>query len=136
VTRDAFLAVGGNDERLGTGAAGRGGNDLDLFYRLVASGVTARYEPDLVVQHERSTQAEYDSRRGTYGFGVGAMLGLWLRRGDPAALRVLLSWLRLRALTAYQRRRVGGPLAELRVLAGTATGLWHGLIGLDGPSSA
>ena len=132
VTRDAFVAVGGNDERLGTGSPGRGANDLDLFHRLVASGVRARYEPELLVRHERSTQAEYDSRRSTYGFGVGVMLGLWLRRGDVAALRVLLQWLRLRARTAYQRRGSASVSAEVRVLAGTVSGLSHGLVGARG----
>lgn len=127
VDRAAFEAVGGNDEQLGTGGPGRGANDLDLFHRLVAAGVTARYEPDLVVHHERSTVDEYRSRRGTYGFGVGAMLGRWLRRGQLNALIVLLGWIRLRARLAWSRRSQGGVSAEARVLLGTAVGLSHGL---------
>lgn len=127
VHRAAFVAVGGNDERLGTGAPGKGGNDLDLFHRLVVSGVTARYEPALLVHHERSTVAEHRSRRGTYGFGVGAMLGIWFRRRDPLAPAVLLSWLRLRGRLAIQRRREGGVGQETRVLLGTMQGLVHGL---------
>jgi GT2 family glycosyltransferase len=127
VTRDSFLEVGGNDERLGTGTPGRGGNDLDLFYRLVRSGVTARYEPDLVVRHERATAAEFASRRGSYGFGIGAMLGVWLRRHDLRALMVLGGWLRLRVEVGYARRATGGLSDEVRVVAGTAAGLLHGI---------
>lgn len=128
VTRRSFEAVGGNDERLGTGAPGRGANDLDLFDHLVASGVTARFEPDLLVRHERSTIAEYVRRRHTYGFGVGTMLGLWLRRGDWRAVVVLAGWLRLRAGIACRSRCAGGLRKETRVLAGTAAGLLHGLL--------
>lgn len=127
VTRERFLAVGGNDERLGTGAPGLGGNDLDLFYRLVKDGVTARYDPDLLVHHERATVAEYASRRGSYGYGVGAMLGVWLRRRDLQALVVLGAWLRLRARVGYSRRAEGGFGQEARVLAGTIAGLLRGI---------
>jgi GT2 family glycosyltransferase len=51
VTREVYLQVGGNDERLGTGTPGRAGNDLDLFHRLLRAGVQARFEPDLLVLH-------------------------------------------------------------------------------------
>jgi GT2 family glycosyltransferase len=127
VTRLAYEAVGGNDERLGTGAPGRGANDLDLFHRLVASGVTARYEPDLVVRHDRSSVADYVARRRTYGYGVGAMLGLWLRERNLHGLVVLLGWLRLRSKLAVQRRAHGGVQNEARVLMGTAAGLRYGI---------
>jgi hypothetical protein len=127
VTRSAFLAAGGNDERLGTGAPGRGANDLDLFYRLLRTGVTARYEPDLLVHHERVTAAEYRQRRNSYGFGVGAMLGVWLRRGDLRALSVLGGWLELRVKVGYDRRTDSGWVNEARVLVGTGQGLLRGL---------
>jgi hypothetical protein len=127
VSQDAFLAVGGNDERLGTGTPGRGGNDLDLFHRLVSYGVPARYEPDLLVRHERSTREEYIRRRGSYGYGVGAMLGIWLRRGNLHALPVLAGWLQLRARIGYHRKYEGGFGDEGRVLVGTLAGLLWGL---------
>ncbi len=112
VTRSAYLAVGGNDEQLGTGSPGRAGNDLDLFHRLLRSGVAARYEPDLLVLHERSTPAEYRARRWTYGFGVGACVGSWLRAHDRSAVRILRAWLTLRLAACgppTRERRRRGP---------------------------
>ena len=132
VTREAFLLVGGNDERLGTGAPGQGGNDLDLFYRLLRdAGVTARYEPELLVHHERATAQEFAKRRGSYGYGVGAMLGVWLRRGDLRAFVVMLAWLRLRTRVGYSRRLQGGVRDEVRVVCGTLAGLFRGIRSIE-----
>lgn len=124
VTRAAFLQVGGNDENLGTGTPGRAGNDLDLFRRLMRAGVQARYEPDLLVQHERSTKAEFRSRCYTYGFGIGVCITSWLVSGDKLGWRALVAWLVMRARMLIRRPRTAGD--ELRVLIGTAQGLWHG----------
>lgn len=126
VTRTAYLQVGGNDERLGTGTPGRAGNDLDLFHRLLRSGVDARYEPDMLVLHERATAAEHRSRRWTYGFGVGVCVASWLRDRDRSALRILGSWIRMRLRRLVRARRPGTAVDEIRVILGTARGLWHG----------
>lgn len=125
VTRSAYLAVGGNDERLGTGSPGRAGNDLDLFRRLQRAAAELRYEPDLVVQHERATVAEHRSRRWTYGVGVGACVALWHRQGDAGAVRVLSAWVRLR-LASLRRAGRSGLGSEARILAGTVWGLAYG----------
>jgi GT2 family glycosyltransferase len=128
VTRSSFLAVGGNDERLGTGTAGRAGNDLDLFRRLMRAGVETRFEPDMLVLHERATRSEAKNRNWTYGFGVGACVASWMRQGDRWALRVALGWLHMRArLTWGALRRRHGAVGEIRVLLGTVHGLWYGL---------
>ena len=127
VWRDRYLAVGGNDERLGTGAPGRAGNDMDLFHRLLRAGAVARYEPALVVQHERSTVAERRSRRGSYGFGVGACVGRWWRDGDRSAPRILVAWFALRARQLGRNRRWPALVDEARIFAGTLSGLLYGL---------
>jgi glycosyltransferase involved in cell wall biosynthesis len=127
VRRERYLQVGGNDERLGTGSAGRAGNDIDLFYRVMRDGGVARYDPALLVHHERSTVAERRARRGSYGFGVGACVGRWLRDGDRWAWRVLGSWFRLRARSARRRRSIAALAEEARVVGGTALGLVYGL---------
>jgi hypothetical protein len=126
VTRAAYLEVGGNDERLGTGAPGRAGNDLDLFHRLLRAGVEARFEPELLVHHERATPAEHRARRWTYGFGVGACVAAWVRDGDRSAPSVLAAWVVMRLRRLARSRRPGSAVDEVRILVGTAHGLWHG----------
>jgi hypothetical protein len=126
VTREAFLQVGGNDEQLGTGSPGRGGNDLELFHRLLAHGVRARYEPRLLVLHERSTVEEYRSRRSSYGFGVGAACGVLAARRDRFVASVLRGWLRLRLSRLREEPSLERLGDELLVLWGTAGGLAYG----------
>ena len=126
VDRAAYLHVGGNDVRLGTGTPGRAGNDLDLFRRLQRAGVTTVYEPDLVVLHERATVAEHRARRWTYGFGAGACVALWRRQQDPRALPLLRAWLRLRLDILRGDRTAATLVAESRVVLGTVAGLSYG----------
>lgn len=128
VTRAAYLAVGGNDERLGTGSPGRAGNDLDLFHRLMRADVEARFEPELLVHHERATPAENRGRSWTYGFGIGVCVALWWAAGDRAgAGRVARGWLRMRAWLLWTAAgRPSSVLDEVRVLLGTAHGWWYG----------
>ncbi len=126
VLRDAYLAVGGNDERLGSGTPAGAGNDLDLFYRLVRRGVAATYDPLLLVEHRRSTPQERRSRRHTYGRGFGHAIRLWLLQRDTHAGVVLWHWMLMRlrrSAHALARGRLDDAVDEMRVLVGTATGL-------------
>lgn len=129
VSRDWFLRIGGNDERLGPGSPGQGGVDMDLFYRLLRAGARARYDPDSLVFHQRVTRADRLARRRPYGYGMGACCGLRYAEGDRRALRMLARWLLLRL------RRLAGALPgrdwrllheELLVLSGTLSGLRYG----------
>ena len=131
VHRSWLERVGGCDERLGPGSPGRGGVDMDLFYRLLRAGARGRYEPELLVHHEQKPREGRRSRRGAYGFGMAAACVLWLREGgDRSAAAVLGRWLvlRMRLLaTALVRRRWSAVYDELLVLDGTARGVVHGL---------
>jgi GT2 family glycosyltransferase len=126
VSRDRFLAVGGCDERLGPGARGLGAMDMDLFYRLLSAGARARYEPSVIVYHERKPAYERRTRRFDYGYGMGAFCRLRLHERDRYGLRLLLDWIVLRlgllrvGLRERDRTRLG---EELLVLAATARGL-------------
>lgn len=121
VARTASLrSAGGYDERLGAGSAGGAGEDVDVLHRLLRQG-PIRYDAEAAVRHEQKTPDARRATRGRYGRGVGAAVGIWLRRGELSAALVLLRWLLLRL-----RLLIRDP-GELRVLAGTAGGLVYGL---------
>lgn len=125
-----FDRIGGCDERLGPGAPGKGGLDMDLFRRLLRAGAKGVYEPEAVVFHERATTAARLARRVPYGYGMGACCVLWLREGDAQGLRVLARWLAMRSgrlARSIVRGRWLAVREEALVLAGTAGGIMFGL---------
>ena len=84
----------GWDERLGPGSPGQSFEDAELLYRILREGGVVRYEPAAVVRHEWQTWATRLATRSSYGHGIGAMCGLWLRRGDVFALRLFAGYAR------------------------------------------
>ena len=129
--REWFERVGGCDERLGPGAPGRGGLDMDLFYRLLRAGARGLYDPELVVYHEQKSVEDRLARRVPYGFGMAAACVIWLREGgDRYAARVFGAWLSMRVrllVRALLRGRWRSVREELLVLRGTAQGTLYGL---------
>lgn len=127
---DWFARIGGCDERLGPGAAGQGGLDMDLFYRLLRAGGRMAYEPSVLVFHETKPRRERVVRRGAYGYGMGAAAVLRHRDPDPRAFAMLRSWLRYRARLlgrALVERRFRSAHEEVLMLAGTVRGIAFGL---------
>jgi len=82
IKRDWFERVGPFDERLGSGAPGKGGEDVDVLYRLLRAGARCRYDPDVVLYHERQDSRLRSAKSWAYSFGIGACCGLWVRRGQ------------------------------------------------------
>ena len=134
VRRSALDAVGGFDERLGGGARFGAAEDLDLFDRLLAAGMTGWYEPEAWAEHdqwrERRAILRLDLR---YGIGLGARLAKLIRtdrqRARVAAREALWSdglvplgrglraWHEFEIATAFLR--VAGTVAG--AFAGAAT---------------
>lgn len=81
VKREWLGRVGPYDVRLGSGAPGKGGEDVDLLYRLLQNGARCRYEPNVLIYHERQDSALRSVKSWSYSYGIGACCGIWLRRG-------------------------------------------------------
>ncbi len=72
---EAFAALGGFDERLGTGTPSRGGEDLDVFVRALYATLAVRYVPQAVIWHDHPDSLDgLPSKVYSYGFGLSAML--------------------------------------------------------------
>lgn len=74
-TRQCLNSVGGFAEELGAGRATRGGEDLDMFRRVILSGGTVFYEPGMVVRH-RHRAGMWALTRQIYGHGTGMAASL------------------------------------------------------------
>ena len=80
----AFLAtLGGFDEALGAGTRTRGGEDLDVFVRVLRAGRTIAYEPAaLVWHHHRADRAALLAQMFGYGTGLSAFITKCLLQPD------------------------------------------------------
>jgi glycosyltransferase involved in cell wall biosynthesis len=94
VRRSAMEAVNGFDEALGAGARFKGGEDGDLFDRLLAIGCVGRYEPTALSWHDQwrdlSELARVDFG---YGIGEGAQIAKLVRSDTSRAKTVALEYL-------------------------------------------
>jgi GT2 family glycosyltransferase len=131
VRRGWLDLIGGFDERLGVGSPGKAAEDMDLIYRLLRSGAIICYEPDAVVYHERQSRSRRLASRWSYGYGMGAFLGKWLRDADPYALTLLSRWMstlaRELAAAVIKSRTWLETSQRLLSIGGTLRGLTYGL---------
>jgi len=63
-------ALGGFESTLGAGTPARGGEDLDMYVRLLLRGERLVYEPSAIVFHEHPSDRE-GVRERVFGYGVG-----------------------------------------------------------------
>ncbi len=142
VRRARVIELGGFDEALGAGTATRGGEDIDMFYRLVAAGHTLVNDPAAIVWHRhRSDAGALLLQAKGYGLGLGA----WLtkvaldpghrRRAFGVARRRLRDTARSGAAygaVAASARGFGGAVpsgvgrTEVFSVLGGPWALWHG----------
>jgi Glycosyltransferase like family 2 len=127
---ELLRSIGGWDPRLGPGTGGRAAEDIELLYRMLSAGLTMRYEPRAVVRHEWQSRDRRLSTRWSYGFGMAAMCGILLRRGDAFALRILASYTRMHLVSfgrAAVSRRAPLVVEHGRALVSLPGGLAYGL---------
>ncbi|WP_446223096.1 glycosyltransferase family 2 protein [Nocardia sp. IBHARD005] len=97
--REIICAAGGFDTALGTGSPARGGEDLDVFRRVILGGCAIFYQPSAIVRHHhRATVAQL--RKQMYDYGVGMCANVLRHatsgpRGLRETVRVLPGGLRL-----------------------------------------
>ncbi|MCK9901044.1 glycosyltransferase family 2 protein [Frankia sp. Cpl3] len=103
--RTAVLrGLGGFDTALGAGTPTRGGEDLDLFLRVLLDGHALAYEPSAVAWHGH--RADLDAlRRQLFGYGTGLSAYLAKHLSDRRSRRRMIRQIpaaagHLRALTA------------------------------------
>ncbi len=102
VRRDAYERIGATDLALGGGQPTKGGEDIDLFVRMLLAGYALAVEPGAVAWHRhRDTPEALAAQAIGYGRGLGA----WLTKIalTPSMLRWALplapaAFVRIRAL--------------------------------------
>lgn len=97
IRTSALGDLGDFDERLGAGTATRGGEDLDIFFRVLAAGFALAVEPSAIIWHRHRADDEALMAQAR-GYGVG--LGAWLTK-------VALTTEHRRLALSVVRRRLG-----------------------------
>jgi GT2 family glycosyltransferase len=73
--RQALLELGGFDGHLGVGTPACGGEDLDVYTRIILSGSRIVYQPAAILRHAHPRDMRRLGRQARlYGAGLGAML--------------------------------------------------------------
>jgi glycosyltransferase involved in cell wall biosynthesis len=125
---DKARALGGYDETLGPGTPAKGGEDIDLFLRVILAGWRLVYEPAAVVRHHHS--ADYRAlRRTVHGYGLGASAVMTKYIVDPRTRRDVLRRIPAAALFTLRTsttRGSGQGSYSLRVLPMHVAGMVRG----------
>lgn len=113
--RGVVLGLGSFDEALGAGTPTRGGEDLDIFVRVLRAGGAIAYEPAaLVWHHHRADDASLLQQMYGYGTGLSAfMLKLLIQRATRADVlrRIPGGLARMVHIGAETRTRMEAPVA-------------------------
>jgi len=87
VRRRLAIDLGGFDERLGAGTLSHGGEDLEMFTRVILMGGTVLFEPKALVWHgHRDQGSELKKLMVGYGTGTTATFVAHLVRGHNRKL--------------------------------------------------
>lgn len=105
------VAPMGFDEALGAGVPTGGGEDLDLFFRVLLSGRQLVHEPAAIVWHRhRPDNDALLAQTLSYGLGLGAFLAKIV--GDPVTARLAVSTAVRRAPALVRHMRAASKEVE------------------------
>jgi GT2 family glycosyltransferase len=122
--RDLIIDLGWFDPRLGTGTTTRGGDENDMFARVLDAGWRIAYSPDAYVWHRhRRTSEEVRSCVFGYGIGVYSMLTKRLLESrDLGAIVTAGRWLLGPPVKAARAKMTGAPSPPWRVVFAETAG--------------
>jgi glycosyltransferase involved in cell wall biosynthesis len=130
VRRSALAGLGGFDPLLGAGSPGRGGEDLDMFLRIILAGGRICYLPSALVWHRHRADTQALSEQiYSYGYGLGAYVAKHLlNRQLPTGIlgqglrQVGTVVGRMRLATQESQLRAGGRRLGLTEARGVMAG--------------
>jgi GT2 family glycosyltransferase len=111
--RRTALSLGGFDTALGVGTRTGGGEDIDMFTRVILEGYSLVVQPSAIVWHRhRDGLEELRVQARGYGSGLGAWLTKILLNPHTARLALARSPHAVRHFLPNSRRRAGGAPSE------------------------
>jgi GT2 family glycosyltransferase len=130
IRRSVLLDIGGFDEALGT-AKLAGGDDHDIFYRIVCARHPLVYEPALLVFHQhRHTLSGLHRQMWSWGLGTMAFVQKSCRSNPVHRRRFgrMVAWWFARKMldllrSTWNSHGFGPPSLDLAEIAGGITGL-------------
>jgi GT2 family glycosyltransferase len=132
VRRKVVSDLGGFDEALGAGTRTGGGEDTEMFVRVIRSGYELAYQPSAIVWHVHRREDD-QLRKHLYGYGKGLSAGVFSEFLHPGKIDMIGGCIR-GALNLSRERRAevddGTPRHHLALeLAGVLCGpfayLWE-----------
>lgn len=106
--RDVIGRVGPFNESLGVGSRLRGGEDLDMFHRILAAGLTVCVNPQALALHE-PLDTWQEEMRMMYSYRVGLAAYFFCHRKEAAVRDYFL-----RRIVVDQLRRIWRTLRQTR----------------------
>jgi GT2 family glycosyltransferase len=122
-----FHEVGLFDPALGAGTVAEGGDDLDMFFRILRAGGTLVYEPATMTRHRhRLDESGLRDQLTSWGLGMQAYLSRTMRAYPET--QIGLAGLSARLLLLYHPRRVVTSLVSSSLRLGLALAEWRGAL--------
>ncbi len=132
IQKDILQKLGGFDEVLGPGTLPGGGDDLDIFYRVIRAGYSLQYAPDYLVFHQhRRQKKDLRTQYWTWGMGLMTFLGKSYRTDPTYRIKIIkiMMWWFAKQLWQWPKSILGRhALPPTMILAE----LWGGIQGILG----